>query len=110
MLLLLLVFALVLHFLLGLLLLHMRTLRPCMLHLIHEPVVMVPRGKEGGSRRRFAPVSEVEAGVNVRRPAVCGGRLQVTFLVGNQALVAGGLRGVWSHFPSTRRFQMLQSS
>ena len=54
------------------------------------------------------PVTEVEAGVNFR-PAgrAYGGRLQVHFLGGNQALVPGETREVWSHLPSTRRFLFL---
>ena len=44
------------------------------------------------------------------RLAVYGGRLQVHFLGGNQALVPGSKGLVWSHLPSTWRFLIPDSS
>ena len=66
------------------------------------------KGGVSGPAEDLHPVPEVEAGVNFR-PAGrgYGGRLQVHFPGGNQALVPGQIREVWSHLPSTRRFLIL---
>ena len=64
-------------------------------------------GGVSGPAEDLRPVSEVESGVNFGRPAGYGGRLQVHFPGGNQALVPGQTREVWSHLPSTRRFLIL---
>ena len=46
-------------------------------------------------------VLEVEAGVIFRPAGFVRGKLQVSFLEGNQALVGGPGGGVWTHVPST---------
>ena len=64
------------------------------------------KGGVSSPAKDFLPVSEVEAGVNFR-PA--GARGQVVFPGGNQALVPGRSREVWSHLPSTQRFLVSNS-
>ena len=53
------------------------------------------KGGVSGPAEDLHPVPEVEAGVNVR-PGGYGGRLQVHFPGGNQALVPGQARELWS--------------
>ena len=72
-----------------------------------------PRGRKrvkggvSGPAEDLRPVSEVEAGVNVRPAGRVRG--QVPFPRSNQAQVPGRIREVWSHLPSTRRFLVSNS-
>ena len=67
------------------------------------------KGGVSGPAEDLRPVSEVEAGANFRLAGGVRGQVagSLHFPGGNQALVPGQAREVWSHLPSTRRFLIL---